>query len=95
MFETLQQLKQGDDKMPVERAKAIVEVSGAIIDTAKYELQFLRDVGDQHLSEIVNPRKVAEFVRERPLPVGLETGKYLGAAPHDTRRSNGNGHTEQ
>lgn len=93
LFDTLKQLKQGDEKMPIERAKAIVEVSDAIINTAKYELQFLRDVGDDRISEMLNPRKAAEFVRDRPLPQGLETGKFLGAAPHDTRGSNG--HSKQ
>lgn len=43
LFETLERLKDGD--MEIDRAKAIAEVSSAIIDTAKVEIAFLREVG--------------------------------------------------
>lgn len=43
LFETLEMLKDGD--IEIERAKAISEVSRTIIETAKVEIAFLREVG--------------------------------------------------
>lgn len=84
LFETLRQLKSGDEEMPIERAKAIVEVSDAIINTAKLELSFLNQVGDDRLPRLVEPHRTAEFLEDDP-PIhaprkGLGTGKVLGAA---------------
>jgi hypothetical protein len=42
LFETIEQLKEGDNKMPIERAKTIAEVAQVIINTAKLEIDFIR-----------------------------------------------------
>jgi hypothetical protein len=42
LFETIEMLKDGDEKMPVEKAKTIAEVAQAIINTAKLEVDFIR-----------------------------------------------------
>lgn len=45
LFETLEQLKDKDTPMDVERAKAIVGVSQAIIETARVEVKYMEIVG--------------------------------------------------
>lgn len=42
LFETIEMLKEGNDKMPLEKAKAIADVSQVIINTAKLEIDFIR-----------------------------------------------------
>jgi hypothetical protein len=42
LFETLEMLKDGD--MDVARASAIADVSRAIIDTAKVEIQYIKAI---------------------------------------------------
>lgn len=42
LFETLEMLKDGD--MDVSRASAIADVSRAIIDTAKVEIQYIKAI---------------------------------------------------
>ena len=43
LFETIEMLK--DKEMDITTAKAIAEVSQVIINTAKVEVQFLREMG--------------------------------------------------
>lgn len=44
LFETLDDLKKSD-KPNIERAKAVCEVAGKIIDTAKVEVDYLKVAG--------------------------------------------------
>lgn len=44
LFETLERLKDGDEKMPLDRARTIVDVAQAIINSAKVEVDYLRTV---------------------------------------------------
>jgi hypothetical protein len=46
LFETIERLKDKDDPMDVERAKAVASVAGVILDSAKVEIGFMR-VTDQ------------------------------------------------
>jgi hypothetical protein len=45
LFETLEQLKDPEKPMDIERAKAVAEVAGKIIDSAKVEVAFLKVTG--------------------------------------------------
>jgi hypothetical protein len=45
LFETLEALKDQDNPMDVDRARAISEVGKTLIDSAKLELQFLELTG--------------------------------------------------
>jgi hypothetical protein len=45
LFETLEALKDTDNPMDVDRAKAITNVAQAIINTAKVEVDLVRAVG--------------------------------------------------
>lgn len=45
LFQTLEALKDQQKPMDIERAKAVAEVAGKIIESAKVEVQFLNTVG--------------------------------------------------
>lgn len=45
LFDTLRALRDPDAPMEIDRAKAIAEVSRAVIDSAKVEVDYLRVVG--------------------------------------------------
>lgn len=63
LFETIEMLKDGDEdvnKMTVEKAKAIAQVSGKIIDSAKLEVQWLKalqDLDQNHINTGFLPTK--------------------------------------
>lgn len=45
LFATLEALQDKDDPMDIERAKAICQVGGVLVETAKVEVAFLNVVG--------------------------------------------------
>lgn len=53
LFETIEALKAKD--IEVERARAISEVAGRIIDSAKVEVQFLSVTGQKKGSRFLEP----------------------------------------
>lgn len=60
LFATLAALRDPNAPMEVERAKAVADVAGRIIDTAKVEVQFMKEVGGKGSGFIPDaPRKPA------------------------------------
>jgi len=51
LFETIEALKDEDNPMPVERARAISEAAGKVIESGKLELQCLEQLGDRGVSK--------------------------------------------
>lgn len=49
LFETIEGLK--DNSMPVDRARAISDAAGKIIDSGKMELEFVKFVKDREASK--------------------------------------------
>lgn len=45
LFETLEQLKDPDNPMDLERARAVADVARVIVDSAKVEVDFLKVTG--------------------------------------------------
>jgi len=45
LFATLEDLRDKDQPMDIDRAKAVAEVAGKVIESAKVEVDFLRTVG--------------------------------------------------
>lgn len=45
LFETLEALKDKDEPMDLDRARAVAEVARAVIDSAKVEVEFLKVTG--------------------------------------------------
>lgn len=59
LFETLEALKDKDSGMEIERARAITEVAGSIIQTAVVEVKYANAVGalpDSQFFESARPR---------------------------------------
>ncbi len=42
LFETIEMLKDGDQRMDVAKARAVSDLAGRLIDTAKVEVEFLK-----------------------------------------------------
>jgi hypothetical protein len=56
LFATIEALRDKDNPMDIERAKAIAEVSGRIIDSAKVEVQFLDVAGKKTATTFLEPK---------------------------------------
>lgn len=55
LFETIEMLKEGD--LEIEKAKAISEVAQVIINSAKVEVQFLKEMGsNKHTNFFLDER---------------------------------------
>lgn len=48
LFETLAALKNKDDPMDIDRAKAVSDVAGRLIDSAKVEVDFVKATGAEY-----------------------------------------------
>ncbi len=59
LFETLESLKDRDEPMDVERARAVADVAHAIINSAKLELRFLELKGQESESDFLTPTRKA------------------------------------
>lgn len=46
LFETLEALKDKDEPMDIERAKAVSQVAQTLIETAKAEVKFMEQTGE-------------------------------------------------
>jgi len=55
LFETLEQLKDPDKPMDIDRARAICSVAGKLIDSAKVEVKFMEVTGAQLESDFLDP----------------------------------------
>lgn len=59
LFETIEMLKDGDAKMPLDRAKVIADVAQVIINSAKVECDFIRAMdGAEHTGFISKEREI-------------------------------------
>lgn len=65
LFETLEALKDGD--MEIDRAKAIAEVADVIVQTAKVEVAFLKEVGGIGSDFIQPMRDDQRVITENPI----------------------------
>jgi hypothetical protein len=70
LFETLECLKDEDKPMDIDRAKAISGVAGAIIESAKVEVEFLKTIGaDQSASGFFEKPAALPPARQHPKEV--------------------------
>jgi hypothetical protein len=51
LFETLEALKDKDQPMDIERAKAVSDIAQVLINSAKVEIQFLEAIGSTETTE--------------------------------------------
>lgn len=61
LFATLEDLRDDDKKFDIERAKAIVDVSQTIINTAKTEIDFIKATGSTLIPDFMvdEPKKLS------------------------------------
>jgi hypothetical protein len=74
LFDTLSDLRDKEKPMDIDRAKAISEVAGRLIESAKVECQYLDLVGGDAASGFIQtvkmppePPKLNEYQRHRQL----------------------------
>ena len=72
LFETLEALKDKDEPMAIDRAKAVSEVAQTIINTAKVEIQYLEATGQENNGDFFDEKK------QRP---ALTNGAALAQPP--------------
>ena len=70
LFATLEGLRDKDNPMDVERAKAISSVANSIIETAKVEVKFIEVVGGKGTGFMAEPPALPEGDRSAPRLVG-------------------------
>lgn len=80
LFDTIEALKDPDKPLELDRAKAISQVAGVIIDSARVEVQYIKATGAAAESDFLVP---GETRSNGHLPVraehkSLSTGKTLG-----------------
>lgn len=55
LFETIELLKDPDSKMDVQRARAISDLAGRVIDSAKVEVDHLKVTGQTEATDFLPP----------------------------------------
>ncbi len=55
LFETIEQLKDVENPMDIERAKAIANVAKVIVESAKVEVKFLEAIGQEAHTDFMAP----------------------------------------
>jgi hypothetical protein len=84
LFETMEKLMDDDDPMDVHRAKAIGDVAQVVINTAKVEVEFLKQTG-RGATNFLSPGTGAPLelaaaktrTDEKPLSIGAQSGTDL------------------
>lgn len=70
LFATLEALRDKESPMDIDRAKAISQVAGTIIETAKVEVKFLELTGGNGTGFITNEAKLPAAGAAQPRLVG-------------------------
>lgn len=66
LLDTLADLRNRDNPMDVERARAVAQVASVLVDTAKAEIDYLKVTGADHSSFLDAPEILPQAAR---LPV--------------------------
>ena len=69
LFDTMQMLKDGDEKMDLDKAKTIEELAQVIINSAKVEVDFLKQTGNENGTGFLNAESPKQL--GAPVPVGF------------------------
>jgi len=65
LFATLADLRAKENPMDIERARAVAEVAGKIIETAKVEVQAMKEIGGRGTGFIPESPKVKQIGHKR------------------------------
>jgi BioD-like phosphotransacetylase family protein len=69
LLDTLADLRNRENPMEIERAKAVAQVAGVLIDSAKVEVEFIKATSADK-SDFIQPEEVAETTPTE-LPSGI------------------------
>jgi len=75
LFATIEELRDKDKPMDIERAKAIAEVAQTIVNSAKVEVDYLKVAGGEGTPLLKDAR--GEVEKPKQLPAGV-----LGVVTH-------------
>lgn len=74
LFDTLEQLRAKDNPMEIDRAKAISDIAGRLIDTAKVECQYVGLMGNGRSTGFIETEAKPE-TPAAPRPNALAGGR--------------------
>ena len=60
LFEVMEALKDGEKPMDLDRAKAIVDVASALIESAKVEVKFLEAIDSSEATEFFDMQRIED-----------------------------------
>ena len=63
LLDTLASLRSQDNPMDVDRARAVAQVAGVLVDTARVEVDYIKATGEEH----------SQFIEGEFKPNGLPT----------------------
>ena len=85
LFETLEELRDKDKPMDIERAKAVAGVAQVIVDSAKAENDFIKLTGSRG----------SGFITPQPVDVGVIRAAVEAGEARQPRLGNGTGKSER
>lgn len=63
LLETLADLRNRETPMDIERAKAVAQVAGVLVDTAKVENEYLKITGNENSNFLAQPDEYSGLPR--------------------------------
>ena len=78
LFDTLEKLNDKDNPLDLDRARTICSVATAITNTAKVEVQFMKETGAALESEFIASDEKPKALPNGHTAKGLSTGRNLG-----------------
>lgn len=82
LFDTIERLKDKDNPMEVERARAIADVAGVILDSAKVEIGYMRVTGAASESDFISTSERPRSLPPAAPPRAIADGKNEATVSH-------------
>ena len=79
LLETLADLRNRETPMDIERAKAVAQVAGVLVDTAKVENEYLKITGNENSNFLAQPdeapgvHRIGAPTAHNPFPAPVKT----------------------
>lgn len=73
LLSTLSDLRNRESPMDPDRARAIAQVAGVLVDSAKVEVDYLRVTGQSQADFLEQPRQIDSDTAMSGLPNGITT----------------------
>lgn len=73
LLDTLKDLRNREQPMEPDRARAIAQVAGVLVDTAKVEVEYLKATGQDRAGFLEEPPQIASDSSGAGLPNGISS----------------------